>query len=100
MTREELDSFLSKYNLSIGETRTFYHKEILAHDQAQREEIARLREALKHWLHTYAWDMCDEKDVAASRVFIQEHGGTLAYIAGLLHDRKHQATLAENRSNG
>ena len=89
MTRDEFEFHM--------ENNCFTHaaQELRAHDQAQREEIAQLRAALKHWLHTYAWDECDEKDVAASRAFIRKHGGTLAYIAGLLRGQKQQAALAK-----
>lgn len=39
--------------------------------------------ALAAWLHTYASELCDEKQVAIYKAMITNEGGTLAYIAKL-----------------
>ncbi len=39
--------------------------------------------ALDDWLHTYASEFCDEKDVSKSIKHIRDNGGTLSYIAEL-----------------
>jgi hypothetical protein len=48
-----------------------------------KELLEELAIALDDWLHIYASDMCDEKDVKESFKRIKENGGTIAYIATL-----------------
>lgn len=52
------------------------------------QEMAELRAALERsvvaindWLHQYASELCNEKDVLETWKRIRENGGTLAYIA-------------------
>lgn len=42
-----------------------------------------LGDALDHWLHQHAPEMCDRKQVTATWMFMMKNGGTLAYIADL-----------------
>ena len=51
--------------------------------KATQKLLADLGNALDHWLHQYAAEMCDRKDVVASQRAMFDAGGTLAYIAEL-----------------
>ena len=54
----------------------------------QREERCKL--ALLDFLRTYAPEEFTDEQVGESHKRIRDHGGTLAYIAGLLHDKETQ----------
>jgi hypothetical protein len=55
----------------------------LAESKAQSrglaEALSKADEAMLVWLHSYAGEFCDEKDVEKSRAIIRQ-GGTLSYI--------------------
>jgi len=62
----------------------------LANHAAEIEDLVRAAEmakvALKVWVNTYASDMCDEETVKECRKIVDDHGGTLAYIADVNTD--------------
>ena len=63
----------------------------------ERKLLADLGNALDHWLHQYAPEMCDRKHVAATHRAMIEAGGTLAYIATLRQGIRACAALSKRR---
>lgn len=49
------------------------------------EALRRSTQALDDWTSTYASEFCDEARVGEAWDRIQANGGTLAYIAGIVH---------------
>jgi hypothetical protein len=48
---------------------------------AKDEALRLARQAVAAWMHQYAGELCDPKDVEAHKRRLSEAGGTLAYIA-------------------
>ena len=52
-------------------------------DETTTQLIEDLRVALGHWVHQYAPDCCEPEAVERALRHLQDHGGTLCYIARL-----------------
>ena len=47
--------------------------------------LEEMKTALNDWIHQYALELCDKKKVRETNKRISDAGGTLAYLAQLLH---------------
>ena len=61
----------------------------------ERKLLADLGNALDHWLHQYAPEMCDRKYVVETQRAMFDAGGTLGYMVDL--QQRIRAALSKRR---
>lgn len=60
------------------------------------EALETSRQALRDWVHTYAPELCNDGMVKQSLARIEEHGGTLVYIADAMKEIKEALAKAQS----